>query len=106
MQLTEHCELADPRKPARMIVLRHLFTTGGQVDVECIQNVFNVPFQIVEVNLSLRIMDGLCSQSTCTGQNEPSLFRISAVYLADFVKMKIANTAIDVPLNRAQHGRN
>src|SRR5678815_292609 len=109
MHLAKYCKLSKTGEPPRMIVRRDI--PGTQFDLcgrsfERFQNVFDVPFEIKEREVSWSFMHALGSYRTRRRKNQCAAFAILAIHLAEFEELEIMNTAIQIPMQRLEYSRN
>ena len=70
MQLAECYAAAVAKRAARMVIRQHALTVRVQRHFEDFENVFNVTFQIEEIDFTFRLVDVLSAHRTSERQNQ------------------------------------
>ena len=105
MQLTAHDEIARAQRAAGMVVRRQRVDCRVQLNVECLEDAFNVALEIIEIEFAFGLVNALCAKRAGSCHDQRTAFAIVPIDFAELKQLQVANAAIDIPLNRVEDAR-
>src|SRR5262245_61997227 len=99
MQFPASRKIAVTKGAARMIIRRQRIADRTQGETEGFEDLFDIAFHIVKIEISLRLMDTLRTKASRSGHDKRAPFAVLAIDFPEFIEPNIANAAVRVPFD-------
>src|SRR5262249_13576912 len=97
------CKQIPIRKRATRVVIGTRGACQSQRMPERLEDVFDIALYIVKTERTFLFVNALAAKGPRGGQNQRPSLSLSAINLAEFVKLHVANASVCIPLNSLQH---